>query len=198
MNVMDYLISILTRNEFFDTVLVGLLGIFLLKVAGAGFNFVTNAIFAYKNFSLAGSWVSIFESYAVNKHNIELLHISQKGENVLLRIEQYNNTGKSLRKFVGKGIFRGNVLSAVYYPVSSDNVQNGVFVLRVIDSPDHGVMLDGKYTEFGHKSINEASVLQQGEYRLYRINLPILKKIRKTLQLRCFHSYEGLRKFVNS
>ncbi len=194
---MDYVITLLTSKGLLDTVLIGLLGGFILKSGAYLYQSMVNYIYLNSHFSISGVWVSSFTSYIPDKRNIELIHLKQNKESVVLCLEQYSNIKGKIKKYRGKGVFRGGELSLIYYPTNKDDIQNGVFVLKVIHSPDKKPELVGIYTEFSYAADDTANI-EKGDYRLIRLNIPFLNRLLSYVRGSYFKDYSKLNKYIET
>lgn len=195
---MEYLISLLSSNEFFDNVVIGLLGGFVLKSCSCIYQSIVNIIYKNNNFSISGIWYSSFSSYINNKINIELVCIKQRKESIILYLEQYSNVRKEVKKYRGKGVFRGGELSLVYYPSNKDDMQNGVFVLKVVHSPEKEPNLVGVYAEFSYAENDNKANIEKGDYRLIRFDVSFLKRLLFYVRGSYFRDYYQVKKYIEN
>lgn len=193
---MDYVLNLLTSKGLLDNVFIGLLGAFILKVGKYLYHSIINRIYFSNHFSISGIWVSSFTSYVPNKNNIELIRFKQNEESVTLYLEQYSNIKKKVKKYIGKGVFRGGELSLIYYPANKEDIQNGVFVLKITHSPDKKSSLSGIYTEFSYSSDDNKANIEKGEYRLTRMSIPLVNRLFYYVHGAYFKDYTKLNKYL--
>lgn len=187
--ILDYVQDILTSQDLSKTIIIGILGGLILKFFSSLYTYVVNCIYKKSNFTLSGIWVSSFNSYIPDKKNIELVVIKQKKESINLYIEQYSNHKQKVKKYRGTGVFRGSELSSVYYPLDKNDIQNGALVLKLFHSPIEGPYLNGIYTEVSYNGEDQTAKVENGEYRLERLNIPITKKFLVHLKKTYFRNY---------
>jgi len=169
--LVEYIGSLPLRSEFLDTLVIGILGAFVLKTASFFYSVIMNRIYTGNHLSISGYWIANFSSYVAGKNNMELVRIRQNKESIELYIEQHSNISSKIKKFKGKGIFRGAEMSAIYFPVDHNKTQNGVFILKLLDSLDHEPNLSGIYSEFVYDNEKRTNI-HKGDYSLKPVDLP--------------------------
>ena len=73
----------------------------------------------------------------------------------------------------GTGVFRGSIMSAVYYTPASDTYESGVLALRL-----KGRRLVGSYAQFDPNDLDESFFTSDTTYCLTRIQLPLRQSVR--------------------
>lgn len=192
----DVFFDLLLRREFYENIIIGLVGAGVLKVIDLSYKYASSLAFSYNHFTISGIWVAEFESYVPQKANIELLRITQRREAIFFYLEQYSNYTKTPRKFQGQGIFRGTELSAIYYALDRNIVQNGVLALRLVHSPADPSLMIGEYAEFVSTQEGSKIELGKGEYCLRKIDLPVTKKLKPLFHRQTFEGYASIRKYL--
>lgn len=194
--ILEYFISLLSSQSFIDTIIIGVIGGLFLKFSSYLLSLSTEYFYSHKNFTLSGVWISIFDSYALDKGNIEIGYIMQKKESVNFMIQQYNNTNKDISKYKGNGIFRSGELSAIYYPNNKNMIQNGTLLMRISYSLNNKPQLIGFYQEFDHTTDIDKVNIGNGSYILQRINLPFWKTLKMRFNINCFQNYQEVKPYL--
>ncbi len=196
--IISFLLNVLPK-DIKDALFLGLVGLAVILVEKT-FVFLNNYIKNFEfsknqGFTISGTWLADFSSFISGKHNIELVRISQEQEKIRLYIEHYNNLEKNnFLKIEGSGVFRASKMSAVYYPLDTDDSRSGVFSMRTVTTPN-GEVLKGKYAEF--ESTEKGDILHNNEnYTLTRIYLPLKKRIKMKFNIPCFKNYYDLEFFL--
>ncbi len=195
---MSEILAFLSDKKILDSFTIGLLGVMGVIVERIFIflrAYLKNIIFAHQYFTIAGIWLANFPSYIEGKHNLELVRISHNQENIRAYIEQYSNNRINVYKFDCCGVFRGNKMSAAYYPLDKSVLLHGVFTLRAISTRTGEVALTGKYNEF--QSTEEGEPLRDGNYTLKKIKLPLIESIKMKFHKQSFKSYDDLKAYLS-
>ena len=190
---MSKLLSIFSSYAFLEAIIIGIIGAVFLKILSIFYKNISNYIYSHNNFSIAGTWVADFDSIGTKK-NIEIMHIKEKKEMVVLHIEQYSNNINTIKKLKGKGIFRGNTLSLFYYTKNKNDIDNGTMILETKHCINDGTLLVGVFAEV----LTEDSLksIKKMKYEMKRFKISFAKKIRHFFKGYYFKDYDDLKKYL--
>ena len=190
---MDKIFLLLTNNVFFENIVIGIMGAITLKALHLLYTKIINYIYLNNHFSISGIWIAEFDTGIKNKRNIEIINIKQNKESIIFYLEQYNSLSSEIIKYRGRGIFRGSEFTAIYFPISKNDMQNGALILRVIHAPGQIATLDGIFSEFACSE--KITDIVKGNYQLQRFDLPLSRKIAFYIYRSYFNNYEELLKY---
>lgn len=195
----NYLINLTFNGQLpedvIKTLFVALICAVIIKIFVWLCALIKNSIFSHKQFSISGIWIASFDSlYKKKRHIIELVKIYQKQEFIYLYMEHYTSATKNVLKYKGFGINRASKISAIYYALDKTCAQHGVFILRIkLNHPDPQPTLNGEYAEFS----NDDNRIFHNDYELKRISLSIYRRLKLTLRIQCFNTYDIFNSYIS-
>src|SRR5262249_24912940 len=177
----------MTLNEIWDSFLHGIVVAVVLLIAGkAGgwlISTVRNILNARTEFGISGFWIG--ECSLPSHNSLEIWRYLMHGSHVRLTFFSYQPTGPDVDKWVGVGVFRGELLSAYYFKRHSGSYTTGVIALRL-----HGSgRLEGAYAQSDVEGSKEFYV-SDTNYMQMRVTPPFLSRVRMFFGISPFRAYE--------
>lgn len=193
----NQIVGIIVSRSFFESLLIALVGAGSLRLFAIFYKVLSNIVYSFDNFTISGTWVAIFDSYLSDKSNVEILQIKQNYELVTFSLQQYSNKKTKPTLFLGRGVFRGSELSAIYYATHKNSARNGVFTLRLTHDDFSNIILKGEYAEFSNTENGSFIEIAKGSYRLRKITLPMSNFIRLRFRMQAFSDYNEAVSVIN-
>lgn len=164
-------------GEFLNDIVIAIFISLLSYLCGKTYKKI-RSIFYKKamSFSLDGLWYSWHNNFQ-GENIIELIQIKQNREDVLIKMIQYKEHKKNKYTFRGRGIFTTDVISLFYCSDSKNLRQNGVMTLKILTHNINDIYMKGTYYEINSERAKFQGFYPFGAYEVYRLNIPILKRI---------------------
>jgi len=199
----DAVLSYINTHPTLKTVSIGVITTFIgtgmIKVTTIAYNILTATTHRIQQgFKISGYWIGFFKARS-NNYVLEILKVKQRKENVNFYLQHYSvKLGSQTTHFLGKGIFRANRFSTIYYPIRSNKQTSGAFILKINDKSGASSPLEliGNFFEYDN---NEIISSKHNDYRLkYTNKIPILSRIKFNLRMRAFNHFNDLQLFYDS
>jgi hypothetical protein len=182
----------ITSKDFITSLVIAVLSF----IVGKGWDIIRRFVQAFRqtlhDFTISGFWVGTCAlPSSKNDRLLEVWRLSQKREQVYLSFFVYHPSGDgSIGKYSGTGVFRGEILSAVYYSLLPENCESGVLALRF-----RAKRLSGVYAQFDLNSPEQPVFVSDPTFALHRTRLSPYKAFRFALGKMPFASYEEAAQF---
>lgn len=186
-------------NSILHELINGLIVSFLLWIIGR----FTKKIFDFltihnQGFDLTGCWWAEHGSYISGDINaIEIIYIWQHGENIRYKMEQYANFEDTRRRFYGNGVIKAGVISSYYYPLDKQSKLVGCMNLQVKTKRASEIYLSGTFYEIDErKKEHDFQNYPDDYYKIYRMNLDLVRKLKLKYYRYVFISYRECAKYI--
>jgi hypothetical protein len=195
---MQQIILIIQSKDFYETIIVGIVGGAVLKAGEFLYVGLRDLFFAYRTFSIGGVWAAEFESYIKGKFNLEFMYIAQHRHEIKFTLLQFSNRTAVIRKFRGTGVVRGASVSAIYYSADKDSIQHGVLALTISQQAGGETALLGRFAELEMGSERNQIISSDAPYVLRRVSLGLVQRLKLKFGFRCFKNFEQAKAAIKS
>lgn len=113
-------------------------------------------------------------------------------------MEQYTNFENAKHITKGIGIMKASNISSYYYTIDKSSKQIGCMNFSVKTKTASDVYLSGSFYEFDERKVDyNFTNYPDDYYKMYRISLPLSKKIRVKYFRNVFSCFEEVKKYIN-
>jgi len=172
-------------------VLVAVMVGILAKIAHSLWQIFQNAWRSRRAFRIAGNWIGTCVLPSYGGSNVEIWRYTLAGDLVKLTFFAYSKTSRGAVKWVGRGVFRNNKLSAYYYELDRTSYDSGVIVMEM-----KGARLKGTYAQFDSHAADESFFVSDRNYVHTRISLPVVSRARMFIGLAPVNTYAEAEKLL--
>lgn len=154
----------------------------------------------HQEWRLSGCWFAEHGSYVSEDIKaIEIIYIWHKGEKIKFRMEQYTNFDDIKRIYIGYGITKAGVISSYYYPIDKKSKLIGCMNLQVKTKTAAENYLSGTFYEVDErkKKFENFKEYSNDFYKMFRIDLDIMRKIKIKYFKNVFQSFREVEKYVS-
>ena len=171
---MSWLQQVFTSRDFWINLSIAVTFVLFGKASAVLWRFVRRVRQSHQHYTVSGCWVGtcVLPSYGGKPH-VEVWRIVQNREEIALVFFCYPPDGSLVSLCRGSGVFRGSIMSAIYFTPSSDTYESGVLALRL-----KGRRLVGSYAQFDPNDSEETFFSSDTAYCLTRIQLPLRQRVR--------------------
>jgi hypothetical protein len=133
----------------------------------------------------------------IHRYGYNLTRLKEiRSVRVLYYTEHADNLVPCIRVFRGLGVFRGDTFSSIFYHSEAKCHENGSATFRLISTRHGSQILSGRFLQ--GKDIGNFRRIQQQDYTLVRVNLPIRQQLRRIIGCCYFKDFDEMCSFVNS
>lgn len=168
----QWISDVLAARDFWISASVAVLFFLGGKFYGVAVRTFRVLLYRHQQFSITGFWIGNCVLPSVpDRYLVEVWKIVQRGENVHLQMFSYYPDGR-IDRCLGSGIFRGSLLSALYYTCGAETCESGALALRL-----KGNALVGSYAQYDVDDATERFFSSDSSYTLSRLPLSLGRKI---------------------
>ena len=192
--MISWLQQVFTSRDFWINVSVAVTFVLFGKASAMLWRLIRHVRQSHQSYTVSGYWIGtcVLPSYGGKPH-VELWRIVQSREDIHLSFFYYPPDGTAISLCRGTGVFRGSILSAVYFTPSSDTYESGVLAVRL-----KGRRLVGSYSQFDPNHLEETFFASDTSYCLTRIQLPFRQAVRMLFGLRPLLTYSHAKALYDS
>ena len=192
--MISWLQQVFTSRDFWINVSVAVIFVLFGKALAVLWRLIRHIRQSHQSYTVSGYWIGtcVLPSYGGKPH-VEIWRIAQNREDIHLSFFCYPPDGTAISLCRGTGVFRGAILSAIYYTPASDTYESGVLAVRL-----KGRRLVGSYSQFDPNHPEESFFFSDTSYSLARIRLPFRQAVRMLFGFRPLLTYAAAKTLHDS